>query len=233
MRYIKKGNEPEFMTSWKKLRHQAGQNLVYNDFDKKAELNEVLRAEQHHICCYCQQRLEHFQGNKVGGSHNEHLIPEYGGHGDFEKQMDYSNLYACCIDSRGLKKKEREKRHCGEAKEDKLIRGFIQEENCSSFFRYNILGEIIPNGDYNSWADYLNHEANLSGDVKDAMEAINVLNLNCHFLKEDRKRELDALVRVISHLSKEKVNEKMRDFEGAETYPRYIDLLLFFMAKKK
>ena len=121
----------------------------------------------------------------------------------------------------------------GEAKEDKLIRGFIQEENCSSFFRYNILGEIIPNGDYNSWADYLNHEANLSGDVKDAMEAINVLNLNCHFLKEDRKRELDALVRVISHLSKEKVNEKMREFEGAETYPRYIDMLLFFMAKKK
>jgi len=30
-----------------------------------------------------------------------------------------------------------------------------------------------------------------------------------------------------------KVNEKMRDFEQAETYPRYIDLLLFFMAKKK
>ena len=65
------------------------------------------------------------------------------------------------------------------------------------------------------------------------MEAITVLNLNCHSLKEDRKRELDALVRVISHLSKEKVNEKMREFEQAEIYPRYIDMLLYFMAKKK
>ena len=79
----------------------------------------------------------------------------------------------------------------------------------------------------------MEHKADLGGDVKDAMEAISVLNLNCHFLKEDRKRDLDALVRVINLLSKEKVNEKMREFERAETYPRYIDMLLFFMAKKK
>ena len=233
MRYIKKGQEPAFMSQWKAQCRQAGQPLAYNDFDNKAKLNEILRAEQHHICCYCQQRLSHFQGDKAGGSHNEHLVPEFGEHGDFDKQMDYSNLYACCIDSRGLKKKERAKRHCGEAKEDKLIRGFIQEKNCSSFFRYNILGEIIPNGEYDSWADYMKHEADLSGDVKDAMEAINVLNLNCHFLKEDRKRELDALVRVIGRLPKEKVNEKMREYEQAEIYPRYIDMLLYFMAKKK
>ena len=233
MRYIKKEKEPAFMSQWKALRQQAGQLLAYNDFDRKAELNEVLRAEQHHICCYCQQRLEHFQGDKEGGSHNEHLVPESGEHGDFDKQMDYSNLYACCIDSRGFKKKERSKRHCGEAKEYKLIRGFIQEENCASFFRYNILGEIIPNGEYDSWADYVVHYADLRGDVKDAMDAIDVLNLNCHFLKEDRRKELDALVRVISHLSKEKVNEKMREFEQAEIYPRYIDMLLYFMAKKK
>lgn len=233
MRYIKKGQEPAFMSQWKAQCRQAGQLLAYNDFNNKAKLNEILRAEQHHICCYCQQRLSHFQGDKAGGSHNEHLVPEFGEYGDFDKQMDYSNLYACCIDSRGLKKKERAKRHCGEAKEDKLIRGFIQEKNCSSFFRYNILGEIIPNGEYDSWADYMKHEADLSGDVKDAMEAISVLNLNCHFLKEDRKRDLDALVRVINLLSKEKVNEKMREFERAETYPRYIDMLLYFMAKKK
>ena len=53
------------------------------------------------------------------------------------------------------------------------------------------------------------------------METISVLNLNCHFLKEDRRRELDTLVRVISRLPKEKVSEKMREYERAETYPRY------------
>lgn len=65
------------------------------------------------------------------------------------------------------------------------------------------------------------------------MEAISVLNLNCHFLKEDRRRELDALVRVISHLTKEKVNEKMREYEQAEIYPRYIDMLLYFHGEEE
>lgn len=233
MRYVKKGCEPEFMIKWKSLRLQAGQSLTYVDFECKEELNRILRAEQHHICCYCQQRLDHFQGDKIGGSHNEHLIPENGPQGDFDKQMDYANLYACCIDSRGLRKKERSKRHCGEAKADKLIRCFIQEEECSSFFRYNTLGEIIPNGEYDCWDDYIAHKEELEGDVKDAMESIDILNLNCHFLKADRKGDLDGLLRIISTLSKKDVENKALFFEQAEQYPRYIDMLLYFMAKKK
>lgn len=233
MRYIKKGEEPGFMTKWKEERIKSGQSLAYNDFDDKKALNECLRNEQHQICCYCQQRLDHFQGEKTGGSHNEHLVPENGPFGNFDKQMDYNNLFACCIDSRGLKKKERAKRHCGESKEDKPIRGFITEENCHDYFRYNILGEIIPNGNFDCWKDYVSHKDELTNDVKDAFEAIETLNLNCHFLVEDRKGDLDNLLRVITTLSKEKVEQKMQEFSNADVYHRYIDMLLYFMGKKR
>ena len=102
MRYITKGEEPAYMTAWKEARIAAGQSLQYDEFDKKKELNEDLRIEQHHICCYCQRSIDHYQGDKIGGAHNEHLIPEKGPYGDYEKQMDYGNIYACCIDSQGL-----------------------------------------------------------------------------------------------------------------------------------
>lgn len=233
MRYIAKGEEPSFMLEWKQERIDAGQRLAYDEFDHKRELNEILLAEQHYICCYCQQKLDHYQGHGIGGSHNEHLIPENGVHGNFDMQMDYSNLYACCIDSRGLKKKEYSKRHCGESKGDKLIRGFIQEKECSSFFRYNILGEIIPNGDYDCWSDYVANRESLTGDVKEAMEAIEILNLNCHFLKADRKGDLDKLMRIISKMSREEVLDKMKEFEQSDKYQRYQSMLLYFMAKKK
>ncbi|MDR0989643.1 MAG: TIGR02646 family protein [Prevotellaceae bacterium] len=223
------------MSEWKKQRNQMDppQSLSYNQFDRKAALNEQLRKEQHFICCYCQQRITHFQGDKTGGAHNEHLIPEKGVYGIFEKQMDYQNLYACCIDSRGLKKKERSKRHCGEAKEDKLIRGFIQEETCSSFFRYNTLGEIIPNGPYRQWKEYLEKKVSLSQDLKEAVEAIDVLNLNCHSLVADRKAEQEKLIPLLIKLPKATVNAKIAEYEAAEMYPRYLDMLLYFMKQKK
>lgn len=178
-------------------------------------------------------KVRSFPRQKTGGSHNEHLVPENGPFEDFGKQMDYNNLFACCIDSRDLKKKERSKRHCGESKEDRPIRGFITEENCRNFFRYNILGEIIPNGDFDCWKDYVSHKNELTKDVKDAFEAIEILNLNCHFLVEDRKGDLDKMLRTITNLPKEKVDQKIQEFGNAGVYPRYIDMLLYFMGKKK
>lgn len=233
MRYIQKGEEPEFMRLWKEQRLQNGLKCAYDEFDQKKKLNESLRKEQHGICCYCQQRLDHFQGMAIGGSLNEHLIPENGPEGDFDKQMDYTNIFACCMDSKGYKKRERNKRHCDESKGHKRIRGFIQEPSCSSFFRYNSLGQIIPNGRFNTWDEYIAHRDESNGDIKDAIDAIEVLNLNCHQLTDDRKRDLDALLMIIKDLSREKVKAKMIEFEKADQYHRYIDMLLYFMAKKK
>lgn len=233
MRYIKKTEEPECITNWKRLRDEAEQKYAYDEFDYKRELNEILRAEQHHICCYCQRQLKHYQSNPIEGSHNEHLIPEKGNNGVFEEQMNYHNIYACCIDSVGTKKKELQKRHCGESKGDSLIRGFIQEPNCSSFFKYNVEGEIMPNGIYDKWEDYCSHKEKLSGDIKDATETILTLNLNAHSLVDDRKKDFTAILPMLISFSKKQINQKMKQFESEEYYKRYIDMLLYFMRQKK
>lgn len=200
MRYIEKTIEPAFLTSYKEVQCAANLSVSYNNgFREKSELNDVLRSEQHHICCYCQQKLTHFQGNKIGGAHNEHLIPQSTDPGDGSVELDYNNIYACCIDSEGQSKLQR---HCGEAKRDSLIRGFITETNCSLFFKYNILGEILPNGSYDNWKDYVSNKLTLLGSVKDAYDTINILNLNCHQLVEDRKGDVYALLSIINQMQK-------------------------------
>ncbi len=115
MRYIDKGEEPSFMKQWKEEQQRVNLPLTYSDFRDKSKLNDVLRTVQHGICCYCEKTIDHFQGNLVTGAHNEHLIPEKGSYGVFNKQMDYENIYACCIASKG---KEKRKTHCDEHKAD-------------------------------------------------------------------------------------------------------------------
>lgn len=233
MRYIEKTAEPACMTIWKQERESAGQKLVYDDFDKKRELNDLLREEQHHICCYCQQKLTHYQGSKIGGSHNEHLDPQNGEYGHDTHQMNYYNIYACCIDSQGLKKKEKEKKHCGEFKGDDIIWGFIQNSDCVECFKYNVLGEIIPNGEYDKWEDYQINYSALPVVQKDAVYTIQNLNLNCNYLKDDRKKEITALLSILVTMSKEQIEERISIIESEPCYLRYIDLLLYYMKKKQ
>lgn len=75
MRHISKGVIPLIITDYCRMRHIANQQITYEDFDQKEELNNILRADQKNICCYCQQRIDHYQNKNVGGSHNEHLVP--------------------------------------------------------------------------------------------------------------------------------------------------------------
>ena len=73
MRYIPKQQEPAVMKEWKEEQVNHALPLCYDIFPEKKELNEILRSEQHSICCYCQRRIDHFQNPLEKGSHNEHL----------------------------------------------------------------------------------------------------------------------------------------------------------------
>lgn len=233
MRYIKKRPSPPYIAEWKDLRTATGQNLSYEDFSYKPQLNDDLREDQHHICCYCQQKIMHFQGSNIGGSHNEHLVPEGGSHGDFALQIDYSNLFACCNTTNGMGKKQKSKRHCGDAKGDKLIKGYIQDTACSSYFKYNNLGEILPNGSYRMFEEYKANRATLTNDEREALETLEVLNLNSTLLVNDRKKDFDRFLGVLTRLSKAIINKKIAEFESSTHYPRYIDMLLYYMRLKK
>jgi uncharacterized protein (TIGR02646 family) len=233
MRYIQKREAPQYLIQWKVARAAAGQNLAYEHFDFKRQLNQDLREDQHHICCYCQQIITHFQGKKEGGSHNEHLVPENGPFGNYDLQVDYNNLFACCNITVGMGKKEKLRRHCGDAKGDLLIRGFIQEQTCTNSFKYNNLGEILPNGSYPSFKEYQANRNALSKDESEALNTLEVLNLNSVTLVNDRKKDFDKLFKVMVRLNKQIIDQKIIDFQQLTHFPRYIDMLLYYMRKKK
>ena len=222
MRYIKKGKEPTFMTEWKDIQREAGLPLAYRDFRDKSKLNEVLRFEQHGICCYCEKRINHFQGAKNKGAHNEHLVPEQGPNGVF-------NLYACCIESSG---KAKPNTHCGEHKKDDVIYPFIQQEDCCSYFKYNVLGEILPNGEYSRWNDYLKYKNALDATTQDAVTAIETLNLNCSSLVCERRELLLILMTWANKNDAQTIRGKMLDYENRSLFPDFIDMRLYFMKKK-
>lgn len=236
MRFIKKIAVPAFHTSW--LAHRpTGNTPLYRHYSYKRQLNEELRSEQHYICCYCQRSIKHFYDPTKGGigaikyegSRNEHLYPESGHPNSVALQVDYNNLYACCVDSMGHKEYEKHLRYCDVAKDNNLVPeliNLINDVNCSTYFRYTLEGEIIPNGQYNSWNEYLKNAKVLSQDLKDALTCIYVLNLNCVTLVADRIQCITALTTILGGKSKSELTQIKKNMISSPSYPSYIDLCI-------
>lgn len=195
--------------------------LLYKDFNKTGELRRVLCREQKNVCCYCQRPVKGFR--------IEHAYPESSP--DKEKserlQLDYYNLFASCIDS---ERRPPELQYCDVAKGNEIIREFIKEKACQTYFRYLSTGEIIPNGRFFTLKDYL-EATSLSQDEQDALKAIEVLNLNCHTLKEDRKQCIDLLLSELRKKSREEWSAMIDTWLSADTYPPYIELRIQYITK--
>lgn len=233
MRYIKKQERSEaaqLLNDWIERRIAAEQNLLYVDFDKKKELNEHLRLEQRGVCCYCQQRITHYQDDNDGGSHNEHLIPENGEPDSLENQVVYNNLYAACNYSSGRSKRDE---YCAISKHNKPITPFIQRTDCDKYFKYNLNGEILPTGPYNTIAEFKEHIDDLTDDQKDAYNTICILNLNHNSIKQLRKGDQEKLFGILNSMTKRQVEAKIQIINNTDQYPRFIDMLLYYMKQKK
>lgn len=224
MRYIEKQNvEPACLSEYKANCRECGvkEPLLYKDFNNTGKLKQVLCLEQHNVCCYCQRPVKGFR--------IEHSYPEHGP--DKEKserlQLDYTNLFAACIDSQGF---PASLQYCDVAKGNHIIREFIKEEKCQTFFRYLSTGEIVPNGRFHTLKEY--EEADdLTADEKDALGAIRVLNLNCKTLVEDRKCCLTELLRILIERSKEDWRQQIDQWLSADTFPPYIELRLQYLTR--
>jgi uncharacterized protein (TIGR02646 family) len=233
MRYIRKNiysDAAMLLNNWTKLRKQAKQALIYDDFNEKKKLNEFLREEQRGICCYCQQKISHYQGDNNEGSHNEHLLPQNGKNAKPDIQTQYTNIFACCNYSKGVKKSQQ---HCGEAKHDEIIYDFIKWIDCSSHFKYNTLGEIIPHGSYLTMAEFEKNIAKLTSKQQEALKAIQVLNLNQDSLKIERKKDQTKMFCLLNQLTKQQIQAKIQIFNKQKHYIRFIDMLLYYMKQKK
>lgn len=231
MKYIIKGPEPLFLTQFKKLQTAAGIPATYETFGSKgnkASLNDILRAEQHDLCCYCQRRIDHYLGNKDTGAHNEHLNPQSLDPGDGSIDLDYNNIYACCIASKGMKKRSQ---HCGESKKDIIIEGSIAKPDCELRFKYNLVGEILPAGEYFNWSDYLDNYRILPKNIQLLVDEIKVLNLNCNSLVSERKKVIDTLANWIKTESRDKIATKLKQIDSASSLPIFYNMLKYFIEK--
>ncbi len=231
MRYIHKQSEPEIMKEWKEAQMNENLPMRYDIFPHKNALNEILRLEQHGICCYCQRRIDHYQNPLDKGSHNEHLYPENRPNDDLSlaRQMDYDNIFACCIDSKG---REPSKQYCGEVKGNKLIPELIKDTHCSDYFRYNNLGEIIPNGEFSQWTEYVEHSDSLTGKVADAYECIKILNLNTTSLLLFRNEVRERFMTMAKGLDVVRLKEFIESYQSAPTYQELVDMKLQLMRQR-
>lgn len=189
----------------------------------KKILNDHLRKEQGRICCYCQQRIHHHNGDNATGSHNEHFYPEDT---NLPLQLDYENLYACCNRSKGLEKRLQ---HCGEHKHNTQIDiNLLRQHNCSGYFKYNVNGEILPVG---PWASICEIPAadQLTPHQQLAMEYISVLNLNVDTLVTIRKNVIDDTLLMVENMDKQHINTIVQNLNSTNTdYPEFVDMIIYF-----
>jgi uncharacterized protein (TIGR02646 family) len=129
MIYIKKHEEPEWLTKFKRNNPQA----TYDSAKFKSYislLNETLLKEQKYLCAYCCGKID------TNNSHNEHIEPRNPGKYVSNKSLDYGNIVASCYGFQGEKT-------CGMKKanvydETKFISPLNPE--CENAFKY------LPNG---------------------------------------------------------------------------------------
>ena len=233
MRYIPKPNGSKTETLLRKARiwmRTMGISELYDNFNDKKPLNDFLREEQKNICCYCQRRIDHFQGDNERGSHNEHFEPENGPHAQPLLQLDYENIYACCNASKGFEKRLQ---HCGEHKgSDVIHRNFLRMTNCSDYFKYNTNGEILPCCPMNSYSEILANRDKLTPIQKDALQAIEVLNLNVDSLKDYRKNVQAEIFRFALHRTRQQLEHKVMLLNTAQKeYIPLVDMVLFFLKR--
>ena len=224
MRYIKKSSsEPQCLADYKKEceENQVPKPYLYKDFNRTRELRHILIAEQHDVCCYCQRHCKAYR--------TEHSYPENGSDvsESVKQQLEYANLFASCIDSSGNAPADQ---YCDVAKGNKIIREFIKEKSCQLYFRYNSIGQIIPNGSYHVWNEYVDAKV-LTKDEEDARDAICALNLNHHTLVEARKTCLDALLSVLNKKTKEEWETTIDKWLHADVFPDFIELRIQYIQK--
>lgn len=222
MRYIEKAlSEPPCLAEYKKecKDNKVPKPYLYKDFNRTSELRRILIAEQHDVCCYCQRHCKAYR--------TEHSYPENGPdvNESVKQQLEYNNLFASCIDSSGNAPYDQ---YCDVKKGNIIIREFIKETACQGYFRYNSIGEIIPNGRYHVWRDYENASA-LTENEEDACYAIRVLNLNHYSLVDARKGCLDALLSSLKKKTKEEWKAKIEEWLHSDVFPDFIELRIQYI----
>ena len=138
MKHIIKEPEPEFFVKWKHGESEDWKpswKALDGERGVKSQLRKTLLKEQGYICCYCTMRIN------GENTHIEHFIPRSDLEKGSELELEYVNLLASCDGAQ--EDPHSDKRHCNTHKGDKFIPVSPTDEDCESYFRYDIDGGIL------------------------------------------------------------------------------------------
>lgn len=181
----------------------------------KEHLTEVLRDEQYGLCAYSELRPDH-----VGiGMHIEHIVPKRV---EPLRTFDYHNLVLSALSDADLTALRREDHFAGHAKQGRYDqRRFISplQEDAATAFAYLSDGRIVPRIELSE------------SDRERARYTIALLNLNCGFLLNQRKRWLDELDGLIDEYLASQLS--LHDLAAMYLLPRRQRLDPFFTASRQ
>ena len=204
---------------------------LQSDIKSYKPLRKQLYKEQRGLCCYCMKKIT------VENSSIEHFLPE----SIFpENETDYFNLYLACRYSEGLKGG---KQYCDKSKGNKLIGkyiGYLHNDSgknvitkCEDLIQYTPDGYILPKKqDYISQIKFYQNYSLLTPQEKELLGTIEVLNLNCESLVNDRVKFITDFRNTILPKIQDKTSlTKKLDFYKQESTP-FAGVALYFLNER-
>lgn len=188
MRYIRKGgNIPHFLEQSNRNPPTTAQDAEsrWSSFKHKPWVSERLDAEQYGLCAYSEIRPD----EEGLGIHLEHVRPKsiYP-----SETFDYHNIVLCALNDKDLQQTARENVFGGHAKKSQYDESrFVSclKPDCQNYFRYLSDGRVVP-------------EYSLDISQKEnALYTVHLLNLNCEYLKNKRKKWIEELEEMIANTS--------------------------------
>lgn len=184
-------------------------NILYKEQIRSTEyiphwkdLQVQMCQDQGGVCCYCGLKLQFPDTQHYSV---EHVLPR----SKFPELVgEYKNLLLSChsseLERAQLKKtihskKERKNTlHCDEFKDNKELHYSPLQADCASYFSYKLNGEV-------------------KGSDKEAEEDIKTLNLNCHSLKERRRKQMLAYSFLTAN------SREMLDIDSLRAYRKEVE----------
>lgn len=168
----------------------------------KTDLRLSLLREQHHLCCYCECRIDE------PDFHIEHFRPKDPNLFS-ELQLEYSNLHACCH----ANPLGGEDESCGHKKGNYYSPMLVSpsEMDCETHFSYLLDGRV----------EGLDDRGELT---------IEKLNLNSNLLCESRKRLIDFFIDDIPEEMRDSAIESHLDLSKSE-YGEYYSTIKQLFSK--
>ncbi|MBL7816698.1 MAG: TIGR02646 family protein [Saprospiraceae bacterium] len=205
-------------------RHLTTPHHNYDNYKEKDELRDALLKEQGFICCYCMQRIQEANKNKM---EIEHFRPQSiydGTNGKPDLTLDYTNLLASCKGNEGSLK---HLQHCDEHKGNDEVEINPMNKDLMGKIRFNAAGRIFVS-ETNELDKRLNHDLN------------HTLNLNIQTLVTERKKIWQTLEQRMrkefgtKNPSKSFINQKIKEWSAQDEgkFKTMCQVAIYYLEKK-